>query len=166
MFKALQKNKEHISNLLEPSELIRCQTSFAELPKRGGTVGGVRSEPANCKSSEPSDLKVGLVQGVSGSEEAMEVEGKPLVAQPDKDVATSHSSGDHHMTEAAGQPEEGSVHDMMFPELAYEAALQVLEYLEGMQERLFEAELQSAGSSLRSPLADKLREERPPQGTS
>ena len=171
MFKALQKNKEHISKLLEPSELIRCHTTFAELTKGGVVrdlkeeVDGVKGEAADDKCGSESSKNTVTVAGDNvggGGEEAMKVEGKPPTAEPHKeelgDKTTNHSSGDHQKTAAANK--DGTVHERMFPELAYEAALQVLEYLEGVQERLFEAQLHSSGSRPHR-LASELREKEP-----
>ncbi len=144
LYKALQKNKELIAQTLNPAPLTECEASFsrlvamvtASMEAEGTREGGDEERSSDEETLESDETLVAEV-------EEMETEsGQPGSSQTLRSTNETRQSG--HVTSSAAEVValgEVGVYDPMFPQLVFEAAMQVLEYLEGMQDRLATARL-------------------------
>lgn len=148
LYKALQKNKEMICKTLNPAPLTECEASFSQLVAMVTASMEREEKHEDTRSSDEETLE---------SEEVVDREGD--VASLSCDVL-GNSSKSQRPTERTGHVTSWSnevvalgevgVYDPEFLHLALEAAIQVLEYLEAMQERLLIARLTVEVSELLS----------------
>lgn len=160
LYKSLQKNKELILKLLEPNRLDEIGVSFDRLLSSLSTEAteeeGVEDVPIKEKlstderASQDSEEPVSVTGGENSSGETVhnenvgdetvdhETSGGEASMQLEPEMTNHSNAGPSHLTNKV--PVSG-VYDPPFPGAMVQAVLDVMEYIDGMQSRLFAARL-------------------------
>ena len=200
LFKALQKNKESLSRVFDPSNLKDCEMAFGSLLKQlcyhdtasdkihqdmsmegvnvANKIGeeGIKSESEqrNRNDSETDDLKMDVEESPIVDPEAQKEDSSDNSDDSSDSDSSSSSSSSNTQSSQGGEdvpkPRLSSsssaifaqstislkhvhkisvsgIFDEDFIELSDQFSLKVLEYLEGIESRLFAAQLQEEASA-------------------
>jgi len=169
LYKSLQKNKELILKLLQPNKLDEIGVSFDRLLSSLSTEAteeeGVADVPIKEKlstderASRDSEEPVSVTGGENSSGKTVdnenvgdetvdhetvdhETSGGEASMQLEPEITNHSNAGPSHLTNKI--PVSG-VYDPPFPGAVVQAVLDVMEYIDGMQSRLFAARLHTRG---------------------